>query len=306
MVPIEAIHSYSFRHETLLLNISAGMSNFAAEDSLETPSAFAFSGQVGFKRNTLMPQGNFDALLLLRDNYMFRFQLLLNNLRNQQSNLAFGLGNENVGLLFGVSQEYTLASQSRPNKFGLGPYFKIFYNLQGIMDLQLEGVFLTNTLSNTGTNGYRSIYLYIQTLFMLRQFRIGVIGTLHYFSATVTGPGIIQAQANLVLGGSAPERLLAVDFYLSGALILNQSTTETNYSVLFIGFGTKIKFALHPRVLTKLYFEIMPLGFPVSKLDNVNRNAIGISVGLTMSFRISRKELWSPEIIPRKINTRQF
>ncbi len=295
----QSLSAHSFQYQPLLLlNISTGMSNFATRDTNETPGYFVFAEEVALSRYAMMPQGDLEALLVLHNNYVLHFQLLLNNLRNQQSNFAFGIGNENVGLLFGPAQEYTLASESRPNLFGFGPYIRVYYNLQGLMELQLEGTFLTNTINNARDTDYRNMYLYLKALFMISQLRIGITGSFNFFDAGATGPGLIQIQNNLVFGGSAPARFLLLDFYLSNAFIFSQGITDSNYSAMFLGLGLKLKFTVYRRVAAGFYFEAMPFGLSLDKLGTIDEDTTGFSFGLTLQFRISRKELWSPEIIP--------
>ncbi|MEM9423969.1 MAG: hypothetical protein AAF975_04170 [Spirochaetota bacterium] len=290
--------AYSFQYENLfLVNIKAGFSNFATRDVGEIPSRFTFAQNIGFTRYSFMPIGSFDATLVLRDNYLLRLELLLDNLRNQQSNFSLGLGNENIGLLFGPAQEYTLASLNRPGRLGVGLYSKLFYNLQGIMDLQYEGVFLTNTLNNSDVNGYRNFYLYLQALFMISQVRIGVKGTLHFFESTSTGPTLIQTQGKLLIGGSAPARFFSLDFYFSCAGIVNQGLAGNKYSVLFIGLGFELKFATYRRVIAGFFGEIMPFGISTNNVGTIDKDTAGFTFGLSLSFRVSRKELWTPELL---------
>ncbi len=297
--PAQALYSYSFQYENLLLlDFAAGFSNLATPDSNEVALPFAFSTELGLARSAMLPQGRMGAMLVLRNNYLLHFQVLLSNLRNQQGIFAFGLGNETRGLLFGVAQEFTLLSESRPNTLGLGVYTKLFYGIQGLMDLQFEGRLLTNTLSATNINGYSNIYMYIQALFMISQLRIGIRGTLHLFNATATGPSLIQLQGKLVFGGSAGARLLDLDFYLSAIAIVNQGLTDNNYSIMFFGAGFQLNFVLYRRITAGAYLEVMSFPLPLSNVNSVQTNTVGLSFGLTLKFRIFRKELWSPEVVP--------
>ena len=294
---LTSLHGYSFQYQNvLLLNIQAGLTNLATRDANETPDNFLFATEFGLSRYAFMPQGSIELFFILRNYYLLRFQVVLNNLRNQQSNVAFGLGNETKGLLFGVAQEFTLASESRPNLLGLGTYIKAFYNSQGSVDLQLEGIFLTNTLDNTNTSGYQNIYAYIHSLFMSSQLRWGIVGMFHFWNAVATGPILVQMQGNLVFGGSAPARLFLLDFYFSSMVVLNQSRSETNYSALFLGAGVQLHFVLYRRFVVGLFFEAMPFGIILEKLVNIDKDSTGFTLGLSFSFRFSRKELWKPEI----------
>ena len=283
------LYAYPRAYESFWrLHSSLGLSNLAGPDSAENPNEFAFSDEPAFSRHALMPQGDLRLSVLLMRRYLLRAQLLLGNLRNQQANLAFGLGNENAGLLLGLAQEYTLAHKTQ--QLGFGIYVQAFSNIRGFWDLHLESSLLTNSLDNAESNSYQNIYAHIRSIFLIAQFRLGLLGSLNLFR---TGDlSLLQFEGKLLFGGSAPGRVFGLDFYLSVVGLANQGKAGIRYAALFFGAGAKLQLVQYRRISPGIYVEAWPFGVPLEGLASAD--TLAISVGFAIDFRFAPKSLWMP------------
>ena len=293
------LHTYPRAYEPLWrFHVSLGLSNLAAPEDAKTGTKkeFTFSNQLGFSRNALMPQGDLRLSVLLRNRYILHFQLVLDNLRNQQGYVAFGLGNENAGLLLGLAQEYTVASQKR--QLGFGIYAQAFSRFASLLDLYLETSLLTNGFDNSA-DSYQNIYVHTRLTFLIAQFRLGLLGNLNLFRAVPIDLLLLQLEGKLLFGGSAPGRLFSLDFYLSVVGLVNRGEKKVRYALLFFGLGLKLNFVLRSRSSPGIYFAVWLWDLPIEGIAHdgpalVPASPLGVSAGFTMDFRFAPKSLWMP------------
>ena len=290
------LHAYPNAYQPLWrFHASFGFSNLAAPEDATTRKEFAFSDDFGLTRGMLMPKGDLRLSALLRGRYLLDFQLILDNLRNQQSYIAFGLGSENAGLLLGLAQEYTLASQKQ--QLGFGIYAQAFSRLARLLDLRLETSLLTNSFDDS-TDSYQNIYVHTRITFLIAQFRLGLWGNFNLFRThDMSDLSLLQLEGRLIFGGSAPGRVVSVDFYLSMVALAHWGNIR--YTILFFGVGAKLNFLLRRRSSPGIYLAVWFWDLPIEGTANDGSalsptNPLGVSVGFTMDFRFAPKSLWMP------------